>query len=86
LPNFLEVNDTIGWIYLKKNIPESAVDEFRRLVAAAPSDPTYHYHYAMALKQKGDTADAKAQCEVALANRPPGPLEAQIKTLQASLN
>jgi tetratricopeptide (TPR) repeat protein len=85
LPSFLEVSDTIGLIYLKKNSAASAIDEFQRLVAEAPLDPTYHYHYAMALNQKGDTADAKAQCEVALSNRPQKPLEAQIRTLEASL-
>jgi tetratricopeptide (TPR) repeat protein len=85
LPNFLEVDDTIGWIYLKKNIPDSAVDEFKGLVAKAPQNPIYHYHYAMALNQKGDTVDAKAECEVALANRPQKPLEMQIRTLESSL-
>lgn len=85
LPNFLEVSDTIGWIYLKKNIPDSAVDEFRRLVQQAPLNPIYHYHYAMALNAKGDAVNAKAQCEVALADHPQKPLEAQIRTLEASL-
>jgi len=85
LPNFLEVNDTIGWIYLKKNIPNSAIDEFKRLVTEAPLNATYHYHYAMALQQKGDSVSAKAQCEMGLANRPPKVLEQQIRTLEASL-
>jgi tetratricopeptide (TPR) repeat protein len=85
LPNFLEVDDTIGWIYLKKNIPDSAVDQFKGLVAKAPLNPIYHYHYAMALNQKGDTAGAKAECEVALADRPQKPLEMQIRTLESSL-
>jgi hypothetical protein len=39
----------------------------------------------MALNQKGDSVSAKAECEVALANRPQKPLEAQIRTLEASL-
>lgn len=86
LPNFLEVSDTIGWIYMKKNIPESAVDEFKRLVSQAPLNPIYHYHYAMALNEKGDSVNAKAQCEIALASRPQKPLEAQIRTLEASLH
>jgi len=86
LPNFLEVTDTIGWIYLKKNIPEQAVDEFKQLVAEAPLNPIYHYHYAMALNQKGDSVSAKAQCEIALANRPQKPLEAKIRTLEASIH
>ena len=85
LPNFLEVSDTIGWIYLKKNIPDSAVDEFKRLVTQAPLNPIYHYHYAMALNAKGDSTQAKAECEVALANRPQKSLEGQIRTLEATL-
>jgi tetratricopeptide (TPR) repeat protein len=85
LPNFLEVDDTIGWIYLKKNIADSAVDQFKRLVAEAPLNPTYHYHYCMALKQKGNTIEAKAECQVALASRPQKPLEMQIRTLEDSI-
>ena len=84
LPNFLEVNDTIGTIYLKKNIPGSAIDQFKRLVTEAPLNPIYHYHYAMALNEKGDSVGAKAQCEVALANHPTKPSD-QIHALQASL-
>jgi tetratricopeptide (TPR) repeat protein len=85
LPNFLEVSDTIGWIYLKKNIADSAIDEFKRLVVQQPLNPIYHYHYAMALQQKGDSVTAKAQCELALADRPQKTLEQQIRTLETSL-
>jgi tetratricopeptide (TPR) repeat protein len=85
LPNFLEVKDTIGWIYMKKNMPESAIQELKPLVQQAPLNPIYHYHYAMALNQKGDTANAKAECQLALANRPSKQLESQIRSLQASL-
>ena len=85
LPNFLEVDDTIGEIYLKKNIPNSAIDQFKRLVVQQPLNPIYHYHYAMALQQKGDTVTAKAQCELALAQRPQKPLEQQIRTLENTL-
>ncbi len=85
LPNFYEVSDTIGWIYLKRNLPDSAIDEFKRLVAKQPLNPIYHYHYAMALNSKGDTSGARAECEVALANRPQKNLENQIRELQARL-
>jgi tetratricopeptide (TPR) repeat protein len=85
LPNMLEVNDTIGLIYLKRNIPDSAADEFKRLVVEAPLDPIYHYHYAMALQQKGDSVQARAQCEIALSVRPQKPLENQIREFEARL-
>ena len=85
LPNFLEVSDTIGWIYLKKNMADSAVDEFKRLVTEAPLNPIYHYHYAMALNAKGDSVSAKAECQIALSDHPPKALETDIRDLQARL-
>ena len=70
LPNLLEISDTIGWIYLKKNLSDSAADVFKEITAKAPQNPTYHYHYAMAFMQKGDRANAKKQCELALEAKP----------------
>ena len=86
MPNFAEVTDTLGWIYLKKNLTDSAVDTFKALVLQAPQNPTYHYHYAMALSQKGDRVSAKKECEAALANRPPRAQEAEIRALMAKLS
>jgi len=85
LPNFLEVSDTIGWIDLKKNNPDGAVDEFKRLVAQAPLNSIYHYHYAMALQQKGDITAARAECEVALQSHPSKELTDLIHDLQGRL-
>ena len=31
LPNLTEVSDTIGWIYMKKNLNDSAIEIFRDL-------------------------------------------------------
>jgi tetratricopeptide (TPR) repeat protein len=70
LPGHPEVNDTLGWIYMKKNLTDQAVDTFRTLVVQAPQSPIYHYHYAMALLQKGDRVTAKKECQTALANNP----------------
>ena len=70
MPNLLEISDTIGWIYLKKNLADSAIDIFKDLTAKVPDNPTYHYHFAMAYMQKGDTVNAKKQCELALNAKP----------------
>lgn len=85
LPNFLEVKDTLGWIYMKKNLSDNAIDQFRNLVVAAPQNPIYHYHYAMALAQKGDNLTAKKECAAALANKPNKFMEQEIKLLQSKL-
>ena len=39
LPNFTEITDTLGWIYMKKNLTDSAIDNFKRLVVQAPQNP-----------------------------------------------
>ncbi len=70
LPQHPEVNDTLGWIYLKKNLTDNALDTFRNLVVQAPQTATYHYHYAMALMQKGDREHARKECQAALADKP----------------
>jgi tetratricopeptide (TPR) repeat protein len=85
LPNFTEITDTLGWIYLKKNLTDSAIDSFKTLIVQAPQNPVYHYHYAMALSQKGDRENAKKECQAALANRPTKAQEAQIRVLIAKL-
>lgn len=66
LPKFNEVSDTLGWIYLKKNMSDDAIGIFRELTKSVPENATFHYHYALALKQKGDTAGAKSQAQEAL--------------------
>jgi tetratricopeptide (TPR) repeat protein len=85
LPNHPEINDTLGWIYLKKNLSDSAVDTFRALVSNSPQVPIYHYHYAMALMQKGNRADAKKECMTALSDKPNKQLEDQIRQLMGKL-
>src|SRR6185369_6615532 len=58
MPSYLEVTDTIGWIYIKKKLSDSAIEIFRDLTKKAKDNPTFHYHYGMALAQKGDKANA----------------------------
>ncbi|MBV8846245.1 MAG: tetratricopeptide repeat protein, partial [Bryobacterales bacterium] len=70
-PASLAFADTLGWIYIKKNLPEQAVSIFTDLVMKAPSNSTYHYHYGMALRQKGDKSSARREFEMAIKNNPP---------------
>jgi tetratricopeptide (TPR) repeat protein len=86
LPTFTEITDTLGWIYMKKNLPDSAIDNFKTLVVQAPQNPVYHYHYAMALNQKGDRDNARKECQAALADKPTKAQEDQIRALLAKLS
>jgi tetratricopeptide (TPR) repeat protein len=83
LPDHAEVNDTLGWIYLKKNLTDNAIDTFKTLVVKSAQNPTYHYHYAMALLQKGDRDLAKKECQTALGEKPNKQLESDIRQLMA---
>ena len=85
LPSFSEITDTLGWIYLKKNLTDNAVDSFRSLVAQSPQNPIYHYHYAMALNAKGDRQNARKECMTALADKPNKAQEDDIKKLLSRL-
>jgi tetratricopeptide (TPR) repeat protein len=85
LPNFPEISDTIGWIYLKKNLADSAVDIFKELTAKVPQNSTFHYHYAMALMQKGDKVSAAKECREALDKKPNKEEEQHIRELMAKI-
>src|SRR6266404_3513065 len=70
LPNSPDIADTLGWIYIKKNLSEDAVRVFKDLVVKEPANPTYHYHFGMALMQKGDKPSAKKEFDMAMKNNP----------------
>ena len=69
-PNATAMADTLGWIYIKKNMSGEAERIFKDLVDKDPNNPMFHYHYGMALMQKGDKSSAKREFEVALKNKP----------------
>ena len=66
MPNLPEVSDTLGWIYLKKNMSDSAMDIFQELVEKMPQNATYRYHLGMAYAQKGDKVKALRELQQAL--------------------
>ncbi len=70
LPQDADVADTLGWIYIKKNLTENAVDIFRDLVNKYPERSTFHYHLGMALYQRGDKPQAKKELQSALTKKP----------------
>ncbi|MBZ5581585.1 MAG: tetratricopeptide repeat protein, partial [Acidobacteriia bacterium] len=70
MPNMPEVSDTLSWIYLKKNLPDPAIDLLRELVTKQPNQSTFHYHMGMAYNQKGDKNRALDELKKALAANP----------------
>jgi len=67
LPEEPSVMDTLGWIYYKKTLYDSAISEFKDSLVKLPDNPTVNYHLGMAYYQKGDKTKAKKQLKKALA-------------------
>ncbi len=85
LPNHAEVSDTLGWIYIKKNLSDNAIQIFQDLVKKEPASSTFRYHLAMAFFQKGDRPKARRELESALRNKPPKDEEDKIRELLGKL-
>ncbi|MCC6858715.1 MAG: tetratricopeptide repeat protein [Bryobacterales bacterium] len=82
-PDIDEVADTLGWIYLKKQLTEDALGLFQQLVSKQPANPNFRYHLAMALDQKGDRTEARKHFELALKNNPNKDVEENIRRILA---
>ena len=81
-PNF---SDTLGWIYFKKDLNDSAVQVFRTLTSKNPDNATFHYHFGMALLKKGDKKTAEAELKAALSKKPAGEMRREIETALAKI-
>jgi tetratricopeptide (TPR) repeat protein len=83
-PTSTNIKDTLGWIYIKKNLSDDAVRVFKDLVTAEPNNPAFHYHYGMALLQKGDRPAAKRELEIAIQDKPSKDDATKIRELLAA--
>ncbi len=84
-PDKLEIEDTVGSIYLKKNLLDEALEIFESNVEKKPADVTFRYHLALALLQNGDVAKAKQAFEKALASHPSPDDAGKIQTQLAKI-
>jgi len=85
MPNSVDIMDTLGWIYIKKNLSEDAVRTFRELNQADPNRAAFHMHYGMALLQKGDKPMAKKELETAIKFNPSKDDAGKIRELLSNL-
>jgi predicted Zn-dependent protease len=70
LPESSEVQDTIGMIYVKKELPALAVPAFEKSVEKSPDNASYHYHLALALSKAGSAQRARQAAEQAIKLKP----------------
>jgi tetratricopeptide (TPR) repeat protein len=78
VPNDPNIADTLGYVYLQKNLNTQAAEIFRQNVQQHPENPSFHFHLAMALLKQGDKQGAKDQAGKALQGAPPD-LQGKIK-------
>ncbi len=86
LPDNLNVSDTIGLIYLRKNLVDDSARVLGDLVSRAPNSATFHLHYATALYQKGDKVAAKKELDAATRNGPTDKEKLRIQELRQKLS
>jgi tetratricopeptide (TPR) repeat protein len=75
--------DTVGVIYLKKNLVDNALEIFEDIVRKNPGYAVFRLHLGEALLRKGETAKARKELRVALASQPSIEEAAQIRELLA---
>lgn len=85
LPADINVADTLGWIYIKKNLSDNAISIFRDLVTRKPDVSTFRYHLGMALYQRGDKSQARKELQTALQLKPAPGEAVKIKALMDKL-
>lgn len=77
--------DTLGWVYVKRNMNDSAIVVLSKLVQKYPSVSSFRYHLATALYQKGERAEAKSELSAALSDNPPKDEQTKITDLMQKL-
>ena len=87
-PENPEICDTLGWIYIQKNILGDAILILQKGVALEPSEPSYKFHLAIAYLHAGQHEKAKGLLQTILRMQPPSPpspLAEDAKKLLASI-
>jgi tetratricopeptide (TPR) repeat protein len=84
-PNNLDIRDTVGYIYYRKNLTDDSIRMLKELVTQRPERATFHLHLAMAYYQKGDKGQAKRELDAASRYTPSEKELHRIKELSAKL-
>jgi tetratricopeptide (TPR) repeat protein len=85
LPDNPDVNDTLGWAYVQKNLPALAVPAFEKALRAQPNNAVFHYHLGSAYLAAGDKAKARESLSRALDLKLGSQDAAKVKSLLATL-
>jgi tetratricopeptide (TPR) repeat protein len=84
-PDDPRIADTLGYIYLKKGLPENALGQFQMASEKLQDDPTILYHLALALVDLKKGADAVPYLKKSLGSSQQFTDRQQAQTLLAEL-
>jgi Tfp pilus assembly protein PilF len=70
MPNDPGVMDTLGWVFYKRGLYDSAIAELNDCVEKMKDNATVHYHLGMAYFKAGEGLKAKTALEKAMALDP----------------
>lgn len=65
-PDSAAIADTLGWVFLKKGQPDSAIPPLQDATRDEPDNAGYQYHLGFAYAKRGDIKLARASLEKAL--------------------
>jgi tetratricopeptide (TPR) repeat protein len=85
LPESPEVADTLGWVYLKKDLASLAIPRLEEAAAKRPGDPMVQYHLGVALARTGQKIKGRQVLERALVLKLPEPAAAEARKLVEEL-
>ena len=73
MPEDPDFNDTLGWVYYKRNMASLAIGPLRKSADRVPKNPTYRYHLGMAYMKTGEPQKAREMLQDALRLNPSFP-------------
>jgi tetratricopeptide (TPR) repeat protein len=80
LPDSPEVNDTLGWVYYRKDLATLAIPPLLKAATAAPENAMYQYHLGMAYMKAGEKQKGQRALTQALALNPGMREAAEVRT------
>jgi Tfp pilus assembly protein PilF len=66
LPDHAAAADTLGWVYVKRDLPALALEPLRRATQMDPKSAIFQYHLGLAYAKSGDKVRAKDALKTAL--------------------
>ena len=85
LPESAEVADTLGWVYVKKDLATLAIPRLEEAVAKSPGTALLHFHLGVALVKSGQKIKSRQVLERALSLNLPAPAADEARRLVAEL-